>query len=114
MMAQAHPKLAMRPYLPPDAPLAAEIFRASIEELTGDDYSATQQEAWASMADDVEEFGARLAGNLTLLGTIDGSPAAASGTVPNLRSREWNSFTALCRSVAVKSGHRRSVKYSSA
>jgi len=74
MMAQAHPKLAMRPYLPADAPLVAEIFRASIEELTGDDYSPTQQEAWASMADDVEEFGARLEASLTLLGTIDGSP----------------------------------------
>ena len=60
MMARAHPKLAMRPMLPTEAPLVAEIFRASIEELTGDDYSATQQEAWASVADDVEEFGARL------------------------------------------------------
>ena len=74
MMARAQPKLAMRPYLPADAPLAAEIFRASIEGLTGDDYSATQQEAWASMADDVEEFGARLEGRLTLFGTIAGSP----------------------------------------
>ena len=35
MMATAHPKLAMRPILPTDAPLVAEIFRASIEELTG-------------------------------------------------------------------------------
>ena len=39
MTATAHPKLAMRPMLPTDAPLLAEIFRASIEELTGDDYS---------------------------------------------------------------------------
>ena len=38
MMAQAHPKLALRPFLPVDAPLLREIFRASIEELTGDDY----------------------------------------------------------------------------
>ena len=74
MMAQAHPRLAMRPYLPTDAPLVAEIFRASIEELTGDDYSATQQEAWASMADDEAAFAARLADALTLLGTLDGSP----------------------------------------
>jgi len=41
-------------------------------------------------------------------------PAAAAGTVPNLLSLEWNSFTAFCRSTAVKSGQRRSVKYSSA
>ena len=74
MMAKAQPKLAMRPYLAADAPVLAEIFRASIEELTGDDYSATQQEAWASLADDVDEFGARLEKSLTLLGTLDGSP----------------------------------------
>jgi putative acetyltransferase len=85
MMAQAHPQLALRPYLPADAPLAAEIFRASIEELTGDDYSASQQDAWASMADDVEEFGARLANSLTLLGTIDGSPVGFASLEGNER-----------------------------
>jgi putative acetyltransferase len=74
MTARAHPKLAMRPYLPADAPLVAEILRASIEELTGDDYSEAQRQAWASVADDEEAFAARLAQALTLLGTIDGSP----------------------------------------
>jgi putative acetyltransferase len=74
MMAHAQPKLAMRPFLPADVPLLTEIFRASIEDLTGDDYNAAQQEAWASAADDEEAFGARLADALTLLGTIDGSP----------------------------------------
>jgi putative acetyltransferase len=74
MMARAHPKLALRPFRPDDVALIAEIFRASIEELTGDDYSAGQQEAWASAADDEEAFAARLANGLTLLGTIDGSP----------------------------------------
>ena len=39
MMARAHPKLALRPFLPADVPMLAEIFRASIEELTADDYS---------------------------------------------------------------------------
>ena len=53
--------------LPQDVPLLAEIFRASIEELTGDDYSEAQQEAWAEAADDLEAFGARLAGELTLI-----------------------------------------------
>jgi putative acetyltransferase len=85
MMAQAHPKLALRPFLPADAPLAAEIFRASIEELCGDDYSASQQEAWASMADDVEQFGARLANSLTLFGTIDGSPVGFGSLEGNER-----------------------------
>jgi len=85
MMAQAHPKLALRPFLPADAPIAADIFRASIDELTGDDYSAPQQEAWAAMADDVEEFGARLANSLTLLGTIDGSPVGFASLEGNER-----------------------------
>jgi len=74
MMGRARPTLALRPYLPQDAELAAEIFRASIEELTGDDYSASQQEAWAALAEDVDAFGARLDNNLTLLGTMDGAP----------------------------------------
>jgi len=74
MTARAQPKLGMRPFLPADAPLLAEIFRASIEGLTGDDYDETQQQAWASMAADEAAFGARLADALTLLGTIEGSP----------------------------------------
>ena len=74
MMARAEPKLALRPYLPADAAVLAEIFRASIAELTGDDYSAAQQEAWAAAADDEAAFAARLAEAVTLLGTIDGSP----------------------------------------
>jgi putative acetyltransferase len=74
MMTRTEAKLALRPFLPADAPLLAEIFRASIVELTGDDYSATQQEAWAAAADDEAAFAARLAGAVTLLGTIDGSP----------------------------------------
>jgi putative acetyltransferase len=73
-MARAQPKLALRPFLPADAPLIAEIFRASIAELTGDDYNAAQQEVWAAAADDEAAFAARLADALTLLGTIDGSP----------------------------------------
>jgi putative acetyltransferase len=74
MMARVQSKLALRPFLAADAPLLAEIFRASIEGMTADDYSASQQEAWASMADDEAAFATRLANALTLLGTIDGSP----------------------------------------
>jgi putative acetyltransferase len=74
MTARAKPNLALRPFLPRDAPLLAEIFRASIAELTGDDYNEGQQEAWAAIADDAGAFAARLAAALTLLGTIDGSP----------------------------------------
>ena len=67
--------LAMRPMLPTDVPLLAEIFRASIEELAGEDYSEAQQEAWASAADDEEEFAARLAAELTLVATFGGAAA---------------------------------------
>ena len=34
MMARAHPTFALRPFLIEDTPLLAEIFRASISELT--------------------------------------------------------------------------------
>jgi len=74
MMAQAHPKLALRPFLPADAALLREIFRASISELTGDDYSEAQQQAWVSAADDEAAFGKDLGSQLTLVATLAGSP----------------------------------------
>jgi putative acetyltransferase len=73
MSATVHPKLALRPMLPADASLLGQIFRASIEELTADDYSEAQQAAWAGAADDEIAFGKRLAGQLTLVGTMNGS-----------------------------------------
>ena len=66
--------LGLRPYLPDDAPLLAEIFRASVEELTGDDYDPAQQRAWAAVADDEEAFAKRLGGALTLIATTEGAP----------------------------------------
>jgi len=68
------PKPALRPLLPADVPVLAAIFAASIEELTGDDYSKAQQQAWAAAADDEETFGKRLAGELTLVATLQNSP----------------------------------------
>src|SRR5262249_52544118 len=65
---------ALRPFLPADTPVLAAIFTAAIEELTGDDYSSEQQEAWASVADDEEEFGKKLAGELTLIATPRSAP----------------------------------------
>ena len=73
-MAQALPKPALRPYLAEDAPVLAAIFAASVEGLTGDDYSEGQQQAWASAADDEEALGKRLASQLTLVATLQGSP----------------------------------------
>jgi putative acetyltransferase len=74
MTATAHPKLALRPFLPADAPLLREIFRDSVEQLTAEDYNETQREAWASAADDVAIFGKRLSGQLALVATMEGSP----------------------------------------
>jgi putative acetyltransferase len=79
------PKLAMRPMLPTDVPFLAEIFRASIEDLTGDDYSIEQQEAWASAADDEEEFAARLAAELTLVATFGGAAVGFAALADNTR-----------------------------
>ncbi len=73
MMGQALPKPALRPFLAEDTPVLAAIFAASIEELSGDDYSEAQQQAWASVADDEEQFGKRLASELTLVATLQNS-----------------------------------------
>jgi putative acetyltransferase len=74
MMAQSLPKPALRPYLAADTPMLAVIFTAAVQELTGDDYSEAQQEAWASAADDEAALGKKLAGQLTLIATLQNSP----------------------------------------
>src|SRR5450759_5973022 len=82
-MGQTLPKPGLRPYLAADTPVLAAIFVASIEQLTSDDYSEAQQQAWASTADDEEQFGKRLASGLTLIATLQNSPvgfASLKGT----------------------------------
>ena len=71
--------------LPADVPTLAEIFRSSIEELSADDYSDAQQEAWACAADDEEGFGARLAGELTLVATLGGDAIGFASLADNSR-----------------------------
>ncbi len=71
--------------LPADVPLLAEIFRASIEELTAEDYSEAQQEAWAETADDLDAFGAKLAAELTLVATFAGSAVGFASLADNTR-----------------------------
>jgi len=85
MTPRALPRLALRPMLPTDVSLLAEIFRSAIEDLAAEDYSETQQEAWASTADDEEEFGAKLAGELTLVATFAGSAVAFASLADNTR-----------------------------
>ena len=79
----ARPTFALRPFLIEDTPLLAEIFRASIEELTADDYSEGQQGAWASGADDEEQFARRLGDQLTLIATMNGSPVGFASLANN-------------------------------
>ena len=73
-MGQAMPNPALRPMLPEDIAVLAAIFAASVEELTGDDYSEAQQAAWIAMVDDEVAFGKRLHGQLTLVATMQNSP----------------------------------------
>ena len=82
-MGQSLPKPALRPYLASDTPMLAAIFVAAIQELTGDDYSEAQQQAWAAVAEDEDAFGKKLAGELTLIATMQNSPvgfASLKGT----------------------------------
>ena len=72
-MAQALPKPALRPFLPADVPVLAAIFAAAVMDLTGDDYNEAQREAWAAAAEDEAQFGKRLAGELTLIATMQNS-----------------------------------------
>ena len=73
-MGQTLPKPALRPFLAADTPILAAIFVAAIEELTGEDYNEAQQQAWASAVDNEEQFGKRLASELTLIATLQNSP----------------------------------------
>ncbi|WP_457796372.1 GNAT family N-acetyltransferase [Methylocystis sp. S23] len=60
----------LRPFLPSDAATLAALFRASVEELTAEDYSDDQREAWASAADDERAFAAKLASALTIVALV--------------------------------------------
>lgn len=71
-MTTRRPAVGLRPYLPSDAAVCADIFRDAIADLTDEDYDVAQQEAWASAADDLEAFGKRLADALTLVAVDEG------------------------------------------
>jgi putative acetyltransferase len=74
MTERGKPQFALRPYLPQDTPFLAEIFRASVEGLTEDDYTPAQQDAWMSEAEDLEGLTERLGKHLALIATLDGTP----------------------------------------
>ena len=74
----------LRPFLPADARALAGLFRASVEELTAEDYSEEQRAAWIAAADDEAAFAARLAAGLTLVALIDGKIAGFAALRDNL------------------------------
>ena len=73
-MVQRITPVTLRPMLPSDAPALAAIFAASIDELTGEDYSPDQQAAWIATAESEQAFGARLRELLTILAVQDNEP----------------------------------------
>jgi putative acetyltransferase len=83
MTDRSQSKAALRPLLPADIPVVAAIFAAAVQELTGDDYSEAQQEAWAAVADDEAELGKRLASELTLIATLQGAPVGFASLKDN-------------------------------
>ena len=83
MNAQAYPALAVRPMLAQDAPMLADIFRQSILELTGDDYTDAQQESWAAAVDDEADFARRLARELTIIASLEGEPVGFASLESN-------------------------------
>lgn len=70
----AFPKPSLRPYLPADLSLLAEIRLAAIEELTEEDYDEAQRRAWADLADDEAGLGETLKKGLSLVALIGGAP----------------------------------------
>jgi putative acetyltransferase len=74
MSAETLSKVALRPFLPQDTPVLAQIFRNSIEELTSEDYDEAQRAAWIACADDEMRLAQRLAAQTTLVATRAGAP----------------------------------------
>jgi putative acetyltransferase len=64
--------ISFRPFLAKDAPVLAELFADSIEELGEEHYDASQRAAWASAAEDIEAFGETLGKMLTILAEVRG------------------------------------------
>ncbi len=64
--------IALRPFLPTDAPRCLAIFRDSIDELAREDYDEEQRKAWRSRADDALAFARALSDMLTLVASLDG------------------------------------------
>lgn len=65
----------LRPFLPADTLALRELFAASVEELTQEDYDEDQRAAWVAFAEDGEAFRQRLQEATTLVIDVDREPA---------------------------------------
>lgn len=82
-MTASRPAHPLRPFMPADTIALRELFAASIEELTQDDYDEDQRIAWASAAADAQAFAKRLASMVTLVVQIDGEYAGFASLKDN-------------------------------
>ena len=65
----------LRPFLPADTLALRELFAASVEELTQEDYDEDQRAAWVAFAEDAEAFRERLEEATTIVIDVDREPA---------------------------------------
>lgn len=65
----------LRPFLRADTLALRELFAASVEELTQDDYDEDQRAAWVAIAEDADAFRERLEEATTLVIDVDREPA---------------------------------------
>ena len=81
-MGQSVPKPGLRPFLPADVAMCAAIFEASVSELTGDDYTEAQQEAWIAAFEETD-LAERLGKQLTLIATLRDAPVGFASLKDN-------------------------------
>lgn len=68
--------IIIRPFVPRDVPILADVLRDSIRGLGAGFYTPGQIEAWARYPEDLEEFRDRLAGGITLVAEEEGNAVA--------------------------------------
>lgn len=73
----------LRPFLPADTLALRELFAASVEELTQEDYDEDQRAAWVACAEDADAFRERLERATTLVVERDGEPAGFASLKDN-------------------------------
>ena len=83
MMARAHPQVRAAAVPAADTPLLAEIFRASIEELTGDDYSEASSRPGLPPPTTKRRSPRGWRDQLTLIATMNGSPVGFASLANN-------------------------------